>query len=105
MQYPFPERNDYALQFVDAKTKKIIALPSSFTMLNGKGEKVSFKELAHTLHYAPKGNDIHTLVLDNINDFGVEIQILFKEKPKTHNVLQTYPVEKPFVTSAKEGGC
>lgn len=105
MQYPFHERYDYGLQFVDAKTKKMIALPPNFAMLNGKGEKVPFKELAHTLYYAPKGNDMHTLVLDNTNDFGVEIQILFKEKPKTPKLLQTYPVQKPFSTPTKEEGC
>lgn len=105
VQYPLHERYEYALQFVNKKTKKIIAPPSSFALFISKDKQVSVKELARILYYAPKGNDMHTLVLDNTNDFGVEIQILFKEKPKTPKVLQTYPVQKPFSTPAKEEDC
>jgi hypothetical protein len=105
VQYPLHERNEYALQFVNKKTKKIIAPPSSFALFISKDKQASVKELARTLYYAPKGNDMHTLVLDNTNDFGVEIQILFKEKPKTPKMLQTYPVQKPFSTPTKEEDC
>jgi hypothetical protein len=105
VQYPLHERYEYALQFVNKKTKKIIAPPSTFTLFISKDKQASVKELAQTLYYAPKGNEMHTLELHNTHDFDVEIQILFKEKPKTPKMLQTYPVQKPFSTPTKEEGC